>query len=178
MLQFSPPCFKCCLWTSLCFCVMSTILKVNMEEKYEEEIKLLQLDIETWEAEREECLRAVSRQHTETLRNILWVATKCPKYSRASSLSCTVHDNGSFSFMYSAVHCPFLIYLLTYCQYLRKNTKHRDNKQTHADPRWGSNPDHAGARQQCKPPPFCLPNSSTFVSLVHKIFLGILFGNN
>ncbi|KAF5908777.1 centromere protein P, partial [Clarias magur] len=42
-----------------------------MEEKYEEEIKLLQQDIETWEAEREECLRAVSRQHKETLKNIL-----------------------------------------------------------------------------------------------------------
>ncbi|XP_060767012.1 centromere protein P isoform X2 [Neoarius graeffei] len=42
-----------------------------MEQKYEEEIKLLQQEIETYEAEQEECLQAISRQHGETLQNIL-----------------------------------------------------------------------------------------------------------
>ncbi|KAK3536512.1 hypothetical protein QTP86_013839 [Hemibagrus guttatus] len=43
----------------------------NMEQKYEEEIKLLQQEIEACEAEQEEYLRAISRQHGETLQNIL-----------------------------------------------------------------------------------------------------------
>ncbi|TSM44102.1 Centromere protein P [Bagarius yarrelli] len=43
----------------------------NMEQKYEEEIKLLQQEIEMFEGEMEECLRDISRQHGETLRNIL-----------------------------------------------------------------------------------------------------------
>ncbi|MCI4390251.1 hypothetical protein PGIGA_G00120370 [Pangasianodon gigas] len=42
-----------------------------MEQDYEEEIKLLQQEIEMCEAEQEECLRAISRQHRETLQNIL-----------------------------------------------------------------------------------------------------------
>ncbi|XP_017305657.1 centromere protein P [Ictalurus punctatus] len=42
-----------------------------MEEKYEEEIQRLQQEIETCEAEREECLRAISSQHGETLQRIL-----------------------------------------------------------------------------------------------------------
>ncbi|XP_058229802.1 centromere protein P [Hemibagrus wyckioides] len=43
----------------------------NMEQKYEEEIKRLQQEIETCEAEQDEYLRAISRQHGETLQNIL-----------------------------------------------------------------------------------------------------------
>ncbi|XP_047666599.1 centromere protein P [Tachysurus fulvidraco] len=43
----------------------------NMEQKYEEEIQLLQQEIETCEAEQKECLRAISRQHGETVQNIL-----------------------------------------------------------------------------------------------------------
>lgn len=56
--------------------LMSTRRKETMEQKYEEEIKLLQQEIERCEAEREECLRAISRQHRETLHDILWVAKK------------------------------------------------------------------------------------------------------
>lgn len=44
-----------------------------MEEKYEEEIKLLEEEIETCEVEQEECLRALMREHKETLQNVLWV---------------------------------------------------------------------------------------------------------
>lgn len=50
---------------------MSTRIRKNMEQKYEEEIKLLQQEIETYEAEQEECLQAISRQHGGTLQNIL-----------------------------------------------------------------------------------------------------------
>lgn len=50
---------------------MSTRAMENMEQKYEEEIKRLQQEIETCEAEQDEYLRAISRQHGETLQNIL-----------------------------------------------------------------------------------------------------------
>lgn len=50
---------------------MSTRIMENMEQKYEEEIKQLQEEIERCEAEREECLRAIPRQHEENLQNML-----------------------------------------------------------------------------------------------------------
>ncbi|XP_062843229.1 centromere protein P [Trichomycterus rosablanca] len=42
-----------------------------MEQKYEEQMKRLRQEIETYEAERDECLRSVSMQHGETLQLIL-----------------------------------------------------------------------------------------------------------
>lgn len=53
--------------------LMSTRVRENMEQKYEEDIKLLQEEIETCEAEQEECLRALTREHKDTLQNVLWV---------------------------------------------------------------------------------------------------------
>lgn len=43
----------------------------TMEQKLNEELKLLQQEIQNYEAEQDDCVRAISLQHGEALQNVL-----------------------------------------------------------------------------------------------------------